>query len=179
MRNSNLSIRGIYRDVVEDGERVVVHDSGWISNTIVTRCRVLLASFMKNEPASGIHHLAVGQGKEAWDSDGPPVPVPKTSKLVQGYKPWIGVDDLEVVYLDASDDVLDTPSPRLQITATLEPGYPPPLDDLSPYPLREFGLFGRLGDEDSGEDYMINCIRHPVIHKDAAATLIRVVRLYF
>jgi len=28
-------------------------------------------------------------------------------------------------------------------------------------------------------DYMINGIRHTVIHKDVSATLIRVVRLYF
>jgi hypothetical protein len=41
--------------------------------------------------------------------------------------------------------------------------------------LREFGLFGQL----AGSDYMLNSIRHPVIHKDGDATLIRVVRLYF
>ena len=40
--------------------------------------------------------------------------------------------------------------------------------------------FGKYVDESSIEhEYMIDCIRHPVIHKDESATLNRVVRLYF
>ena len=52
---------------------------------------------------------------------------------------------------------------------------PPPDENLSSYPLREFGLFGKYGTI----PYMIDCIRHPVIHKDTSTTLVRVVRLYF
>jgi hypothetical protein len=175
-----LSIRGIFRDVLLDPRGGVLHDSGWTSNTIVTRCRILLSAFMKNDPetetAFGIQHLAVGRGEEGWDEAGVPPPDPEeTTGLTEPFEEPIPRGDLEIAYLDSSDGVQSDPSPRLQITATLEPGYPAPLEGLSTYPLREFGLFGRLG----GADHMINCIRHPVIHKDESATLIRVVRLYF
>lgn len=177
MTPSSLSIHGIYRDVLRDRERRVVHDSGWVSNTIVTRCRVLLASFVKNDPAAaGIRYLAVGRGDAAWDADGIPATNPDaTTALVQAHEPPIDVGALAVDYLDAAGDVQQTPAASIQITATLEPGYPPPVAGLNTYPLREFGLFGELG----GTPFMINSIRHPVIHKDAGATLIRVVRLYF
>jgi hypothetical protein len=88
---------------------------------------------------------------------------------------------LELVYLNDLDEAVTVPTPRLQITATLEEGVPPaPEPQVSTYPLREFGLFGKYVDDSSIEhEYMIDCIRHPVIHKDESATLIRVVRLYF
>lgn len=99
MEYVGTSIKGIYRDVLLDADGQPIRDSRWVSNTVVTRCRVLLAGFMKSDNTSGIHHLAVGRGD----------------------------------------------------------------------PLREFGLF-------DGKDYMINGVRHPVIHKDAASTLVRVIR---
>lgn len=171
-----IGIRGIYRDVLLRPGGGVEHDGGWVRNTIVTRCRVLLTGFIRNEPADGIRYLAVGQGNPAWDAGGAPASDPDaTTGLVQPYSPPIGFGDLEVAYLDATDQVQTAPSPRLQVTATLGPGYPAPLPGLSTYPLREFGLFGGLGED----DFMINSIRHPVIHKDDTATLIRVVRLYF
>lgn len=78
-------------------------------------------------------------------------------------------------YLDETNNEVSAATSRLQITAIMEPGYPVPLAPLTTYPLREFGLFGRFG----GTDYMINSIRHPLIHKDETATLIRMIRLYF
>jgi hypothetical protein len=90
--------------------------------------------------------------------------------------PPIPAHDLEIAYLDSGDGAQAEPSPRLQITATLGPNYPQAATPgLSTYPLREFGLFGRLGDT----DYMINAVHHPVIHKGVSTTLTRVVRLYF
>lgn len=168
------SLRGIYRDLLQQ-DGTVIFDSGWSSNTIVNRCRVLLAGFMKNEPSSGIQYLAVGQGLSDWDAAGAPAAIPETTTLVQPYTPTIPIDQLNVAYLDHNDAPTAEPTNRLQITATLLPGYPAPLAPRSTYPLREFGLFGRFG----SSEYMINCIRHPVINKDAAATLIRMVRLYF
>lgn len=176
MTTATLDIRGIYRDVLLRPGGHVERDSGWVSNTIVTRCRVLLAGFVRNEPTDGIQYLAVGRGSDTWDTAGiPPSNPDTTTDLVQRYAPPLPFAELEMAYLDAADEVQSAPSPRLQVTATLGPGYPAPLTGLRTYPLREFGLFGRLG----GVDYMINSIRHPVIHKDEAATLIRVVRLYF
>ena len=171
------SIKGIYRDILKGKDGDIAYDSGWVSNTIVDRCRMLLAGFVKNDPsdAAGIQFLAVGQGLEVWDTTGAPLPAPATIDLENRYEPPIIVAELDMVYLDGDDSVVAGPTNRLQITATLEPEYPAPLPPLSTYPLREFGLFGSL----DGTDYMINYIRHPVIHKDKSATLIRVLRLYF
>jgi hypothetical protein len=178
MEKVGAFIKGMYRDVLTADDGRILYDSGWATNTIVERCRILLAGFMKNESSSGIQFLAVGQGLEAWDTAGPPPSDPvTTTDLVTRYNPPITVDRLNLAYLDEEPQPqpVDNPTHRLQITAILEPGYPPPLEPLNTYPLREFGLFGRF----EGNDYMINSIRHPVIHKDAATTLIRVIRLYF
>jgi hypothetical protein len=171
-----LPIRGIYRDVVIDGQGRVTHDPGWVKNTIVTRCRVLIAAFLRGESAAGLQYMAVGQGDPAWDAAGTPPSNPDTTvDLVARYSPPLPLGASDLAYLDATDQVQLPPSPRLQVTCTLGPGYPAPLPGLTTFPLREFGLFARLG----GSDSMVNSIRHPVIHKDQAATLIRVVRLYF
>jgi len=178
------ALKGIYRDILSAGDGRIIHDSGWVSNTIVDRCRILLAGFVKNESSSGIQFLAVGRGLDAWDKEGPPASDPAaTIDLVNRHAQPLPVNSLNIVYLDEAASVVANPTKRLQITATLVPGYPPPLAPgyppplvpLNTYPLREFGLFGRF----HGNDYMINSIRHPVIHKDADATLVRVIRLYF
>ena len=179
MERVGIFLKGMYRDILTAGDGRVLYDSGWTANTIVDRCRILLAGLMKNESStSGIQFLAVGQGLEDWDdTTGPPPsdPATTTTDLVTRYNPPIPVNRLSLAYLDENAAVVVNPTNRLQITATLEPGYPPPLASLNTYPLREFGLFGNF----EGNDYMINNIRHPVIHKDAATTLVRVIRLYF
>ena len=176
MEITDNSIKGIYHDILKGADDNIIYYSGWRSNTIVHRCRMLFAGFMKNDASSGIQFLAVGQGLKEWDGTGAPEPAPATTTdLFNGYSPPIPVSDLDLVYLDENDAVVIGPTNRLQITATLEPGYPAPILPLTTYPLREFGLFGSLG----GTDNMINNIRHPVIHKDSSSTLIRVVRLYF
>jgi hypothetical protein len=176
METISNSIKGIYRDILKGLNGNIIYDSGWVYNTIVDGCRMLLAGFIKNEPTNGIQYLAVGQGNKVWDTDGAPVPDPLiTTDLVDKYSPPIDFSELSLVYLDENDAEVPGPTSRLQITATLAPGYPAPISPLTTYPLREFGLFGKF----DRTDYMINCIRHPVIHKDASASLIRVVRLYF
>jgi len=42
-------VEGVYRDRLIGPNNQVLLDSGWKSNMIVLRCRVLLAGFMKNE----------------------------------------------------------------------------------------------------------------------------------
>ncbi len=175
MKSISATMSGIYRDRLIGPDKRLLHDSGWVSNTIVTNCRVLLAGFMKNDFPNGIQFMAVGQGDEAWDSTGPPAADESDTDLVNRFAPEIEVSALQIDFLNETDQPTVTPTNRLQITATLSPGYPAPIAPLNTYPLREFGLFGRAG----GADYMINYIRHPAIHKDAAATLIRVVRLFF
>ena len=181
-------IKGVYRDVLMGPDGGLRYDSGWHSNTIVTHCRELLAGLMKGELSRGIQHMAVGRGDEAWDGGGSPGRDPATrTGLVAPYWPVVPIDDradtkLELAYLDETEGVTTEPTSRLQVTATLAPGYPPPQDGLTTYPLREFGLFG--GGTDDGftpreSFYMINYVWHPVIHKPASNTMIRVIRLYF
>ena len=176
MEKVGLLLKGMYRDVLTDGDGRVLYDSGWASNTIVDCCRILLAGFMKNESSSGIQFLAVGQGLTTWDTTaGPPAPDPTATDLVAPYHEKFQVHQSDMAYLNEKDKVVVNPTQRLQITLTLKAGDPQPEEPLQTYPLREFGLFGTF----NGEDYMINSIRHPVIHKDANATLVRVIRLYF
>lgn len=179
METLSFTIKGIYRDIIRDKNKKVTYDSGWVENTILNRCRILIAGFMKNSPnIQGIQYLAVGQGSAAWDTAGiPPVDASETGDLYNRFEPVIPVSDphLILTYLQGENETTE-PTSRLQITATLGEGYPPPIPPLTTYPLREFGLFG---DFDGNKPFMINCIRHPVIHKDESATLIRVMRLYF
>ena len=186
MENIGHALKGRYRDILTEPGRGVIFDSGWNNNTIVDRCRMLLAGFMRSDASSGIQYLAVGQGEESWDS-GIPSADPATTfelfnKAADADPPFehpIAFDDLTFTYLSASEEPIDGPTPRIQISATLPPGVPQPLGGGTTYPLREFGLFGRFTVGSEIEDYMINTIRHPVIHKGPTATLIRVVRLYF
>ena len=54
MERIGASLKGIYRDILKGADNRIIHDSGWVSNTIVDNCRVLLAGFMKSEPTDGI-----------------------------------------------------------------------------------------------------------------------------
>jgi len=170
------AIKGIYRDILCDLQGNIIEDRGWRSNTILDGCRMLLAGFMGNETAAGITGLGVGQGDANWDTDGTSAPnATTTTDLINRYNPLIPFSELDVSYLDQNDQVIAGLSTRLQITATLNPGYPVPTAPATSYPLREFGLFADL----DGTEVMINNIRHPVLHKEETATLIRVIRLYF
>lgn len=169
------SLRGMYRDVLLAGDGRTAWDSGWTPNTVVDRGRALVAGFLRNDASAGIQFLAVGQGLPQWDAAGTPPPEATATDLLNRHAPPIPAADLNLAYLDAAGNVVEGPTTRLQITATLAAGYPAISPPATAYPLREFGLFGRFGDT----DYMVNCVRHAVIHKDAASTLIRVIRLYF
>lgn len=172
---SYLTLNGIYQDTIIDAQGNPIFSSGWRSNMVVMRCRVLLSSFLKNDGAVGIQALQVGRGDPAWDSNPPPLPDPNTiTKLVDGAPFEVPVAQLKLEYLDPTDSVTGNASNRLQITATLGPGVPPAAPGTT-FPLREFALFGQL----NGARQMIDYIRHPLIHKDATMTLERKVRLIF
>ena len=175
------SIKGIYRDVLLRPDKTVIFDSGWQSNLIVDVFRVMLAEFMKNKQYvnRGITYLKVGKGYSVWDENGAPAPNEGMTGLIDPDPFVLSEAGLLIECLDENDVVTDSPTSRLQVTATLGTDQPPGVAPLSSYPLREFGLFGEYEDDTgAAQDYMIDCIRHPVIHKDASTTLIRVVRLY-
>ncbi len=171
-----MEIKGKYRDILKGPDNRVILDTGWRSNTIVHGCKMMIAAMMKNDSPQGVQYLKVGQGDQTWD-----VTTSTASEdaldLVSPYRIVIPQHELKMVYLkeDKSRTVSSEITNVLQITATLAHGFPEPITDSNFYPLREFGLFGRCG----SKDYMINCVRHQVINKDVAATLIREIQLYF
>ena len=152
-----------------------VVECGWRSNIVVDRCRRLLAAFMKGDSAAlGIQSLAIGRGDAIWDT-ALQAPTPGIEQLVDTAPVTIPIAAADMSYLDAAGSVTAGPTQRLQITVTMAPGTPPPPASETTYPLREFALFGTFG----GERYMIDYVRHPVIHKAAGDTLVRTIRLIF
>jgi hypothetical protein len=172
-QNAINTIRGIYRDRLLDDCGKEVFDSGWKSNLIVSRCRVLLGGFMNNDgTAKGIQALHVGRGDPLWDTTPPPAPDPNlTTKLFDNSPFIIPKASLVIQYLNDNDAIVPDPTSRVQIVATLGPNQP----TAATFPLREFGLFGEL----KGQPFMIDYIRHPLIEKSGSVTLERRVRLIF
>ena len=173
----HTSIQGIYRDILQGKAHTIIYDSGWHSNLIVDRCRYLLAAFMKNDTATGIQWLAVGKGIQSWDNQAPAYPLPIDYQLTDPDFATIEIDPARIEYLNADGDPTTDPTHRIQVTITLDPGVPALEAGATTYPLREFGLFGTFGA--GNEEYMIDYVRHPVIHKGAEDTLVRTIRLIF
>lgn len=176
----SVYIEGIYRDVLRGPAGEIIRDAGWKPNLIVLRCRELLAAFMKGdgtEAPLGIQSLKLGRGDPAWDNVPPPPKPPENSIQLVDTTPFvIPKGSLTLQYLNGNNEFSAVPTNRLEIVAVIGPGQPAPQLGLpSPYPIREFGLFGKL----KGVDYMIDYVRHPLIEKDAAVTLERRVQLIF
>ena len=166
---------GTYLDrlVERDG---TVTDFGWRSNIIVDQCRELLAAFMKGDRPRGITVLALGRGDASWDTATPPAPEATTTGLVDDSPVLFPVTrpELEIDYLDDAGAIVRRLTNRIQLTATLRPGsFPIGAGDT--FPLREFGLFGRI----RRTDLMIDYVRHPVINIADDATFERRIRLVF
>ena len=171
MASTLLTPKGIYRDRLITAQGRVI-DRGWRSNTIVDRGRILLAGFMRGDGPVGIQRLLIGQGDAAWDDNPPGAPSATTQQLTDPTPFEHVVAPGEMTYLDATNTPTAGPTNRLQLVVTFGPNEPAAPD---PYPLREFGLFGTFGID----AFMINYVRHPVIHKPANATLERTIQLVF
>ncbi len=152
-----------------------ITECGWRANIVVDRCRRLLAAFLKGDSAAlGIQSLEVGRGDAVWDAT-LPAPTAGIEELADTAPVTIPIAASDMSYLDAAGSVTAGPTQRLQITVTLAPGTPPLSGGETSYPLREFALFGNFG----GTPYMIDYVRHPVVHKGALDTLVRTIRLVF
>lgn len=166
--------KGIYHDrLISPGRQII--DLGWRPNIIVDRCRYLLAAFMKNNKVRGIQLFAVGKGLESWDDEAPPPPSRTDEELTDPNPLKIKIKPKQIKYLDATGAPVSGPTHRLRITITLEPGTPAIESGETSYPMREFGLFGQFG----SEEYMIDYVRHPVIHKLVDDILERTIHLIF
>ncbi|MDH3974178.1 MAG: hypothetical protein OEV42_07850 [Deltaproteobacteria bacterium] len=173
--SSNIILpKGLYHDQLISSKGGIA-DFGWRSNIIVDRCRYLLAAFMKGESSSGIHLLKLGKGQESWDSDPPGPPVRTIEHLSDPGPVDMPISGGQMEFLDAAGSPVPGPTHRLKVSVTIGPGDLPIAGGETSYPLREFGLFGMFGPE----EYMIDYVRHPVIHKEDADTLDRTINLIF
>lgn len=171
MASTAYTPRGHYRDrLITAPGRVL--DRGWQSNLVVDRARVLIAGFMRGDGPGGVERLLVGRGDASWDTTPPAAPPHTTQQLVDPSPFEVVVNASQIEYLDATGQPTTDPTHRLRIVITLGENEPASED---PYPLREFGLFGRF----SSEGYMINYVRHAVLHKQASDTLERTIQLIF
>ncbi len=170
-------IRGSYRDVLYGPTGLLVADSGWRKNAIVTDCRRLLAGFMRGLPPSlGVQGLQVGAGLDTWDQPPgtPPASATQTA-LVDPHPFLVPLTSLKMDFLDGAN-VVASPTNRLQIVATLGPNVPSWPDASHPTgTLREFGLAGSL----AGSGVLIDYVTHPAIAKDPVSTLTRTIWLVF
>ena len=166
--------KGYYRDRILAAQVREV-DRGWRPNLVVDRCRVLLAAFMRGDRSTGIRFLLVGRGLPEWDETAPPPPQRSDEALLdpRPVRLPVGIEDIQ--YLNVAGELSAEPTARIQVSMTLEPGQPPIPARQESCPLREFGLVGRMG----RQDFMIDYVRHPVIHKRADDTLVRTIRLIF
>ena len=163
---------GIFHDTLWRDGRVVL-DRGWRGNLVVDRCRELLAAFLRGDKVVGIQQLLVGRGLREWDESPPDPPVRKDQRLVDPSPFAVSLLRTPISYLGVTGEPVAGPTPRLRIEVKLAAGQPPVRGSSDAYPLREFGLFGRVG----RTDFMINYVRHPVIRKRATDTLVRTVEL--
>lgn len=171
---TNYRPMGEFFDQINTAQGKVIH-LGWRSNLIVDRCRLLLAGFMRGDGPFGIQQLQIGRGLETWDMEPPEPPASDDQQLTDPAPFVVTITPAQIVYLDELGTPVAGPTNRIEISITLGTGEPPLDLDETTFPLREFGLFGDFG----GEDYMINYVRHPVIHKQADDTLTRTIRLVF
>jgi hypothetical protein len=167
-------VRGFYRDVVAPGGAAAA-DRGWRKNLIVDGCRVLLAGAVLGAGPTGIQALAVGRGLAAWDTTAPPPAPPAQAALVDPAPVLLPISAADMTFVDADGNPSAEPTRRIQIRVVLAPGTPAIPGGETAYPLREFGLLGRLG----AASFLVNYVRHGVIHKAAGDSLTRTVRLVF
>jgi hypothetical protein len=130
---------------------------------------------MRGDGVLGIQQVRFGRGLESWDTQPPDTAPPTTQQLSDPNPFGVAINPAQIEYLDAAGEPTTRPTNRIQIIVTLLADEPPLAAGETSYPLREFGLFGSFG----GEDYMINYVRHPVIHKQPGDTLTRTIRLVF
>jgi len=176
MRIKNLSLPdGQYHDQLKRANGKTI-DFGWRSNVVVDQCRQLLAAFMLGETVNGIQLIELGRGESEWDILPNVASDPSIDNLADLTPFSIPVvdDAMQVDFIDNTGNVISGPSQRIQVRVTLVPGSLPIASDET-FPLREFALFGQLG----SENFMIDYVRHPVMHIGSEDSLTRTIRLVF
>ncbi len=168
-------IKGFYSDVLIDPQGQVQWSSSWRSNLIVRNCNLLLAALMKrHQGMQGILCLAIGEGKDDWDSSHP-LPLLTDSQLTSELARQALTMD-QITYLDNASRPTESPTNHLEITVDLRGEE---IVTNGSQSLREFGLFGGNATEEANSGFMINHVIHPRIDLTSGLTLTRKLRLTF
>ncbi len=168
-------ITGRYRDVCHDAQGHQIWDSGWKNNLVVQSCNFLLAALMKRETdISGISYWAIGTGNPDWDNRIPSPGFTDTQLFNEVARVPLALS--QIVYIDNENEVSESTTDRLEITATFNADA---LGFEDAHPLREFGLFGGDASETLNSGFMIDFIIHPPYDLIAGRTLTRKIHLTF
>lgn len=108
--------------------------------------------------------VAVGAGLPAWDQ-APPAADTEVAQLVSEIG-WKAALPEAVVYLDADDNVVQTPTPRLQVTVTFD-------KDEAVGTLRECGLFGGDATDAPKSGTLLAYYVHAKVEKTSGTSLLR------
>lgn len=168
------AIDGQYRDIIRRNHGRI-RDYGWRSNIIVDQGRVLLAAFMAGQTVTGVNRIELGRGNPDWDTQSSPLtaPSPQTDSLVDGEPVGLSIDPGNITFIDTEGNAVSEATHTVEVAVTIT------VDDLStwsePWALREFALFGQIGDD----RLMIDYVRHPALALTADGELSRRIRLAF
>lgn len=183
-----LSVSGKWQDTYryDDGKVVVgevkhnqIQDGAFlaVAGLLMNQFDVANAPFQTRK-IGGIEFIDIGQGDPTWDDPAVTPAQPQSQdQLTSGFI-RLTLDQDEVTFVPDGDPfngngVSPTPTTRIRIRVTLG-------NNVSGS-LREFGLFCRETDDNFAghvnEGLMFNWVIHPLIEKDAALTIDRVIEI--
>lgn len=125
-----LKVTGEYKDTIKYKNGKIETKEG--HNIVVTSFLNLVTSLLAGK-AGGIKYWAIGSGESSWSSSLPEATTSETRLTSEIGRKAINTSDM--VFLDSSGEVSDSPTNKLKITVTF--GY-----DECTGTWREFGLFG-------------------------------------
>lgn len=137
-------------------------------NLVVNSFLKLVMLMLKNQNGyKGATYWAVGSGADSWDST-PVTPNINDTRLTNEIG-RVAIDPSEIVFLDSSYNVVETPTNIIQITHTFNTA-----DCNGKW--REFGIFGGNATSDSNSGLMINKRHHGIITKTNEMVVERIMR---
>lgn len=165
-----LSVIGEWRDIIKyaDG-RVVITD--WQRNCVVKKLGVLVSEMLKGASESGISFWAIGSGNVSWDTT-PFTPTISDADLTAEFARK-AISAGNIVYINDSNEVSETPTNRLQISCMFESG-----DANGDW--REFAIIAGTGASATvGTGKIINHKAHSLLVKTSDMTVTRQIRFTF
>ena len=137
-------------------------------NLVVNSFLKLVMLMLKNQNGyKGATYWAIGSGADSWDSTAVS-PSANETRLTNEIG-RVTIDPSEIVFLDSSYNVVETPTNIIQITHTFNTA-----DCNGKW--REFGIFGGNATSDANSGFMINKRHHEIITKTNEMVVERTMR---